>query len=272
MKTTFRNIAIIFTLAIATFPAYGWDARIHSTIAYIAESHLTPKAKKTLNEITADRSIVYYASWLDFYRKDMLVEYEDTDGKIQKGDIPHVVKVDEDGKVIIPKNREAISIINQSIENLKDYKNIDDSTRLASLQCIIHLVGDMHCPGHIRYADFDKNSVDKKYDKTKVLYKKKKCSMHSIWDGKLINEVTPGGVIDLAYLVERSSKKEMKSLQAGTPEQWGQETADNSTDLWYIHEGDTITNKYFLQHRDFAFSQIEKAGLRLAKVLNDLFN
>lgn len=271
MKTP-KNLAIIIILAVMTIPSYGWSGRVHSAIAHIAESHMTPKARKTVDEILDGKSIIYYASWLDFYRKDMLVEFENKDGEIKKGSIPHVIKVDENGEMIIKRNSEAISVINQSIDNLKDYKNLDDSTRLASLQCIIHLVGDMHCPGHVRYADFDKNSVDKKYDKTSVIYNKKKISMHNVWDARLIDVTTPGGVYDLAYLIDRASKKEIKAMQEGTPEEWGKETAERSKDLWYIKDGEKITKNYFLEHRDFAFEQIEKAGLRLAKVLNDLFN
>ena len=272
MKQTLKNLVIIFILTIITIPSFGWGGHAHSTIAFIAEKHLTPKAKKNLDKILDGKSIVYYASWLDYYRKEMLVEYTTEEGEVKKRDISHAIKIDNDGNVIIQKNREAISVINQSTENLKDYKNLDDSTRLASLQCIIHLVGDMHCPGHVRYADFDKNSVDKQYDNTKVLYNKKKINMHSVWDSRIINETTAGGVYDLAHLVDRVSKKEIKEIQEGTPEEWGKETADRSKNVWYIKDGETITKKYFLEQRDFAYEQIEKAGLRLAKVLNDLFN
>lgn len=271
MNTALKRLAICFALVLMVIPSFGWGSRAHSTIAYIAESHMTPKAKKTVSEILDGKSIVYYASWLDFYRKDMLVEYVNENGETKKGTIPHAIRVDENGVITVNKNRDAISVINQSIENLKDWKNLDDSTRLASLQCIIHLVGDMHCPGHVRYADFDKNSTDKKYDKTKVMYGKKKISMHNVWDSRVIDDITPGGVYDLAYLIDNASKKEIKAIQKGTPEQWGQETADASKGLWYIPEGEKITRNYFLEHRDFAFEQIEKAGLRLAKVLNDLF-
>lgn len=271
MKTTLKRTAISLILVLMALPLFSWNGRIHATIAHIAENHMTPKAKKAVSEILDGRSIIYYASWLDQYRQEMLIEYTTEEGKIKRGTIPHVIKVGLDGKIIVKDNTEGISIINKSIENLKDYKNVDDSTRIASLQCIIHLVGDMHCPGHVRYADYDKNSAYKKYDKTKVVYKKKITTMHNIWDSKVVDELTPGGVGDLAYLIDRLSKKEIKEIQKGTPEEWGQEIADDSKHLWYICDGDKITKKYFLENRDFAYRQIEKAGLRLAKVLNDLF-
>lgn len=272
MKTLLKYLVIVFALSLMSTPSYGWGRRVHSAIAYIAEDHLTPKAKKTVNEILDGKSIVYYASWLDDYRKQMKMDHRNEAGELIKmGEIPHSFKVGKDGKVYLTYNRDGIDVINKSVEKLKNYKDLDDSTRLASLQCIIHLVGDIHCPGHVRYADFDGDSVDKKYDKAKVLYGKKKVRMHSVWDTMVVDETTSGGVYDLAYVVDRASKKEIKSIQMGTPLDWGQETADVSKNLWYIHDGQKITKKYFLENRELAFEQIQKAGLRLAKVLNDLF-
>lgn len=273
MKTTLKYLAIIFALALVTMPSYGWSRRVHSAIAYIAEQHLTPKAKKTVSEILEGKSLVYYGSWLDDYRKQMSVDYLDSEGNfVKKGEIPHIVRVGADGKVYTHKYKEGVSIIDKSIENLKDYKALDDSTRLGSMQCIIHLVGDIHCPAHIRYADADMESVDKKYDKTKVKFGKKSVRMHDVWDAKVVDQTTAGGVYDLAYLADRATKKEIREIQKGTALDWAQETADISKDLFYLNEGEKITKAYFLENRELAFELIQKAGLRMAKILNDLFD
>lgn len=270
MKTAFKYVAIIFALTLITAPAYSWNRRTHSTIAYIAEQHLTPKAQKAVNEILDGKSIVYYGSWLDDYRKQMTVDYTDDKGNDKTGTISHVFITDED-KNPIHREHCAIYTINQSIEILKDYKNVDDSTRLAAMQCIIHLVGDIHCPAHVRYADRDKNSTDKKYDQTKVKQGEKNVKMHSIWDATLINNTTAGGVYDLAYLADRATKAEIKKIQAGTPYDWGKEVANETHHVWTLNEGDKIKFSYMLEHRELAIDLVEKAGLRLAKVLNDLF-
>ena len=122
MKTTFRHLAIIIALILVSAPSFGWGRRVHSTIAYIAESHLTPKAKKTLNELLDGKSIVYYASWLDDYRKEMLVEYTNKKGDLKNGTIPHAFKLDEEGNVIVKEGRNVFDIINKSIENLENIK------------------------------------------------------------------------------------------------------------------------------------------------------
>lgn len=270
MKTALKQVAIIFALTLITVPSFGWNRRTHSAIAYIAEQHLTPKAKKAVNEILEGKSMVYYGSWLDDYRKQMVVEYTDDAGNKKTGTISHAFLTDEE---MNPVKREhcAINTINESIEILKEYKNVDDSTRLAAMQCIIHLVGDIHCPAHVRYADHDRQSSDKKYDGTKVTYGKKTVKMHSIWDAILINDTSAGGVYDLAYLADRATKAEIKEIQSGTPYDWGKEVAQRTHHVWTMKDGDRLGFSYLLEHRELAIDQIQRAGLRLAKVMNDLF-
>lgn len=271
MKTTLKHLAMIIVLIFVTIPSFGWARRVHSAIAYIAEQHLTPKAKKTVDEILDGKSMVYYGSWLDDYRKQMTITYTNDKGEVKTRTIPHKFKVDKEHNVIRQENREAINIICKSIEILEDYKNVDDSTRLAAMQCLIHLVGDIHCPGHVSYGDADKESTDKKYDATNVIYGDKKVRMHSIWDSKVVDYTTAGGVYDLAYLADRATKKEIKEIQKGTPYDWGQEIVDRTSCVWTVCEGDKLSFAYMLQHRELALDQIQRAGLRLAKVMNDLF-
>lgn len=272
MKTTLKHLAVIIALILVTVPSFGWGRRVHSAISYIAEQHLTPKAKKTVDEILDGKSMVYYGSWLDDYRKQMTIEYTNDNGEVKTRTIPHSFKTDKENNVIKQENREAISIICKSIAILEDYKNVDDSTRLAAMQCLIHLVGDIHCPAHVKYGDFDKESAYKRYDATKVIYGKNKARMHSIWDSKVIDYTTAGGVYDLAYLADRASKKEIKEIQKGTPYDWGQDVVDRTACVWTVCEGDKLPFSYMLQHRELALDQIQRAGLRLAKVMNDLFN
>ena len=61
--------ALLFAL-IAASSAVAWDSRGHSTVAYLAERHLTPRAKANIERYINGKSIVYYASWMDYNRTD----------------------------------------------------------------------------------------------------------------------------------------------------------------------------------------------------------
>lgn len=127
--------------------------KVHAAIAHIAEQHLTPKAKKTVDQILEGKNMAYYAAWPDFYRKEMTVNHIDENGKVVKKMIPHTFKTDANCVPLRIHHGEALDFICESIDTLKDWKNIDDSTRLAAMQLLIHLIGDIHCPAHMRIGE-----------------------------------------------------------------------------------------------------------------------
>ena len=59
-------------------PVFGWGREGHETIAKIAERNLTKRAKKRIEKYLGGHSVVYYAKWMDEYRKTP--EYAFTDG------------------------------------------------------------------------------------------------------------------------------------------------------------------------------------------------
>ena len=72
---------LILLLCSALFhsgPVFGWGREGHETIAKIAERNLTKRAKKRIEKYLGGHSIVYYAKWMDEYRKTP--EYAFTDG------------------------------------------------------------------------------------------------------------------------------------------------------------------------------------------------
>ena len=273
MKQTMKKINLLLSLVLLlgiSLDAQAWGRREHAAVAYIAEQHLTPEAKATVNEILGGRTMVYYASWLDTYKKEMMLKidkpYKDT-GKCERT-IPHTFKVTKNLKPRYQKYHEGLYIIEQSIEQLKDYRNLDDSTRMTAMQCLIHLVGDVHCPGHVIFAD----GRDKGIGKFDVTFFKKKTTMHKIWDSGFMNEAICGGVMDMAYMVDRANEKQIAEIQAGTVRDWGQDIIDRTKDMiWDVEEDAALGKDYLTKYRDLGFDQIQRAGLRLAKVMNDLF-
>jgi hypothetical protein len=59
MKQIFRNLIVIIAMVLITVPSFGWGRRVHAAIAYIAEQNLTPKAKKTVDEILEGKTMSY---------------------------------------------------------------------------------------------------------------------------------------------------------------------------------------------------------------------
>ena len=69
-----RFILILFLLLAAReIRAFGLAG--HAAIACIAEHHLTPRARTNIMRYTDHRSIVYYASWMDEWRRSKGYEF-----------------------------------------------------------------------------------------------------------------------------------------------------------------------------------------------------
>ena len=135
----------------AALPSQAWDRTRHDAIAYIAECNLTPRAKRNIARYL-DHSIVYYASWMDKYR--------DTP---EFRNVEHVSYVDA-GMQLVDTLRKGktncVVELMRAVDRLKDYRNMSDSLVRLNLMYVIHIVGDMHCPSHVKYAGCKSGRAD----------------------------------------------------------------------------------------------------------------
>ncbi len=266
-----KILLLITILALGSAVEAGaWGKRNHAAIAYIAEQHMTPKAKKKVYELLDGQSMVGFASHLDYYKKEMMMKVRPPHtyhGKSERT-IPHVFRVDSSLQSKRWYAHENLSVIEESMENLKDYKNLDDSTRTQDILNLIHLVGDIHCPAHMIYDD--NRDRDKGY--FNVTFKGKQYRFHNIWDQMVIDYTFAGGVEDLAYLADTYSKKEIKEVQSGTIWDWGTDIAARTHHIFDVESDSELSPYYMYDNAYLALDQIARAGYRLAKVMNDLFD
>lgn len=259
----------------ATQNLFAWGRLGHAAVARIAEEHLTKKAKANLDDYLGGESIVYYASWLDDYKPQMLVDlgYDPVEGD-RMHQLPHTFSVDAEGEVV-PGNRwpgtdeylaNCLYYIEESADLLKNHiRELDDSTRLARIQLIVHCVGDMHCPAHIRYPG---NTTIGYY---KVVYFGREMRYHTIWDTDIVVRPHPWSFSDLAWLLDRYTEREQAEITAGTLCDWGRESAAASRSIYDVQAGHAIAHDFIKKYKPLAESQLAKAGYRLAAVLNDVF-
>lgn len=260
MKKILLMLAVAMTLSATK--AFAWDSRGHSTIAYIAERHLTPRAKANIEKYTGERSIAYYASWMDKNRHSK--GYEMTH-------VWHVdywtdaLRHDENGNPLPPAS---VSQVKRVIEEMPDFRALDDSTVNINIKYLVHLVGDMHCPVHVDFPRHRSKNVN-------VLGKKTR--FHKLWDGGITaikhNGMSP---MMLAAELDTFDAQEIAAVQAGTPDDWYAE-ATKATDKAFAllpKDKDAVltTENYFNDAIVIVDTQIRKAGYRLAYILNSIFD
>ena len=254
--TLFFLFAIMFLYA--NDNEFIWGQTGHRVVGEIAYKNLTKKAKRNLekllkgeglalistyaDEIRSDRKYSEFASWHYVNFKDG--ETYETSKKNPKGDIIQGIK----------KCQEIISNPNASKED-----------KIFYLKLLVHLIGDMHQPLHAgRGEDRGGNSI-------KVKWFRGNTNLHSVWDTKMIESYNMT-YTELTSNLNKFSKNQRKAIQQGSVLDWVNETRVITMKVYNSAKADeNLSYRYMYDHFDTVKVQLQKGGLRLAKVLNDLF-
>lgn len=254
-----KNLLLLLAaLLIGGGTAMGWGRTGHDAIAAIAECNLTPRAKKTLSKYLDNRSIVYYSSWMDEVR--YTPPYRHTSAW-------HGALIDAQGAYLPSERGDAVACVEDAVQKLRDYRHLDDSTVRVSIKFLVHLLGDMHCPSHTKgpeYKDFEFFLEEKKY------------AFHSFWDSPVLELNHRWGFSEYAAQLNRATRAQKRSIAGGTPRQWVEQSyADCRVMHEWLREGERYDRKQskvlLMQAQQIADRQVEHAGYRLARILNELF-
>ena len=289
-KTLFVALVSASFLLLNITQASAWGQIGHSTIAQVAQDHLTPKAKKALDKYLDGMPLAILGSDADIYRGQWTVDLgfiptnpddarvsfvKDFDFSTPLNISPwsHSITVDENFKCYPTDNLNGAYINNAAYyvknlsEKLKDAENMDPYERYKAIAIIIHLVGDMHCPMHIVYLP--KNTVKGHYF---VEWKGKQYDMHVMWDGSIFDAYYKWSFLDMAYLVDTASEKEIKEITKGDIYDYAESSARDS---WPVVDqykaGDKVPRSYATDIRPVLFSQLRNGGYRLAAIFNEIF-
>ena len=285
---TFTSVIILF---IKIFPSAAWGQLGHSTIAQVAQNHLTPAASQALDKYLDGLKLAIIASDADVYRGKWTVDLgfiptnpDDARVSFVKGfdfttplnisPWSHSITVDMDFNCYPTDNLDGAYINNAayyidklSAELKRDAENMNPYERYKAIALIVHLMGDMHCPMHIVYLPV--NTVKGHYF---VEWKGKKHDMHVMWDGTLWDEYYDWSFSDMAYLVDTASYGEIARITEGTVYDYAENSA---RDCWPIvsaySDGDILPRSYATDVRPLLFSQLRNGGYRLAALFNEIF-
>lgn len=270
-----KRIIITLCLLIMCCTAQGWGRKGHATIARIAEMHLTKTTQKRIAEIMHGEPISGYASYADDHKGKLLVDmgFDPVGGDPRVNTQPHTFEANMDFEPFRGINdngryvKNCIHFIEKYAQDLKHYKELDDSTAFTELVLLVHFVGDMHCPEHIRY-----NPEDMTIGYYKVNFRGEDIRYHTIWDDMIIEIKHPWSFSDLAHMFDSASKEEIAEITKGGPYDWGRDVARCCWVTHQIKPGDVLTMDWYYDQLPLMRSQLRKAGYRLAKELNMIFD
>ena len=252
-------------------PAGAWGQLGHRTIAVIAEASLTPAAREFVANKLGSVSMAAVASWADSVTKDPRYP-----GSIwyHFEKMPDGVSYLDNLRALPDRQRSkggAVAAILVANDVLRDPR-ASARAQAVALKFLVHLVGDLHQPLHTGRPE-DKGGVS-----IKLEWFGTPMSLHRVWDSGLIltghPDLFPAGICTRAaslvyaeYLARQFVGKRIATEM--NVEGWLDESrAIRPAAYEPIYLTDQA--QYQAKHLEEIDGRIYAAGLRLARMLNDI--
>jgi nuclease S1 len=243
-------------------PVYSWGVTGHSLVARLAAARLTPSAAAAVARILGpDATLSGISSWADEIRNERretgpwhYVDIQITDAHLD------MQRDCADSNCVLAKIKEFEGI-------LKDQTAAPEK-RKEALMFLVHFIGDMHQPLHC--ADHH----DKGGNDVKLTFFDRQTNLHSLWDSGLIARMGPEDAL-FTELNQNLTPKRTKKFAKGKLKSWAEQSHREAQlvvygDLPKAQPGTSITiaEAYQESAAPVVKEQLERAGARLAKVLN----
>ena len=259
----FTYIFLLVFIMLISQQAYSWGVLGHRVVGEIAQQHLTKKAKKELRKLIGSETLAWWSNWPDFIKSDSTWNhaspwhYVDLPGNMPKE------KFIEDLKKLPGKN--LYTQIQATMAELQD-RSLSLEKRRTALFFLIHLIGDLHQPLHVdRDEDAGGNRIV-------VYWFDKKTNLHSLWDSMLI-EFQQYSYTEYAALLDIAGKEQINAWQNSSLEEWFYESHEISDKIYAATPNESkLSYRYNFQFQKIMENQLLKGGIRLAAILNQVFD
>jgi hypothetical protein len=282
------NRALVPMLAIyalsASPTAFAWGDEGHEIVAAIARGYLTPQVQQKVDQLLAAdqdsltaHDMLAEATWADRYRNShketgewhyVDIELDHPDLKAACFDFPTPGALASRG----PAHDCVVNKISEFTQELANPATPAEE-RLLALKFLLHLVGDMHQPLH------DSDNHDKGANCVLLnLGGLRQVNLHSYWDTVVLQGLVDDPKAVAGTLTRRITPENKTSWEKGDAQAWALEGfALAQTTVYTLGSKPGCTSDrspyslppgYDQAARELATVQLEKAGVRLAAVLN----
>jgi len=241
-----------------------WGVTGHRVVGEIAQSYLSSSAKKAIADILGNESLAMASNWGDFIKSDSTFNY------LNRWHYVNLVKgltMDQvAGKLEQDTTHNLYNRINFLVAELKR-KDIDIAMKQMYLRLLIHFIGDLHQPLHVgRPEDLGGNRI-------KVQWFNEPTNLHSIWDEKL-PEFQRLSYTEYARSINFTTKKQRKEWQNSSLSTWFFESYQIAQGLYdeIAQPDQKLSYRYNFDHLETMNQQMLKGGVRLAGILNEIFD
>ncbi|HUK39648.1 MAG TPA: S1/P1 nuclease [Candidatus Acidoferrales bacterium] len=266
-------IILIVCFLLFPLPSWAFHRVGHEVIGTLAQNRLRPKTVRGISEILgANENLASIAYWADEIRPErpetrpwhfinfpVRKEVKEVSEKQMQQYCPRedcvLAQIQIDARILTNSSRSK--------------KEKDEALRF-----LVHFIGDVHQPLHC--GDDDDRGGNEKL----IRFEGQETNLHNLWDGLIsLDESAENSKLLAAKLESEITPEKVRAWAEGNEISWCMESyhiAKNTIyknyqpgpqDLRQVNLG----REYYQRMRPIVEEQLKKAGVRLAKFLNDLF-
>jgi hypothetical protein len=234
-----------------------WDLG-HRIVARIAEQRLTAHTREAVRQILEGQSLADASVWADNIR-----QYRHDADPLHYVNIP-LSDTAYDPERHCPKGRCILAAIAADEQALSSPAS-SPVDRAEALRFLVHFIGDLHQPLHVA-DDHDRGG-----NQRTVYLAGDSTNLHKVWDGELLEHQ---GVTESEYLEmlrREMDTMDLAALERGTVVDWAMEGHRTAVEhAYHLRRNGRIGEAYIRENRPIIDHALIAAGVRLAKVLNDV--
>ncbi len=244
------------------FSSTAWGVLGHRIVGEIADSYLSPTAKKAIGKILGNESIAMASNWADFIKSDTSFNYLSPWHYVNLKAGMTMEEVD----AFLDKDTavDAYTKINFLVKELKN-KNLSADKKVFYLRLLIHIVGDVHQPMHVgRVEDLGGNLI-------KVSWFSTPSNLHRVWDEQLVN-FQQLSYTEYAASINFTTAAQRKAWQKQTVSDWIYESYRYAQKIYAdISPDEKLSYNYNFKFIATVNIQLLKGGVHLAGLLNEIY-
>ena len=251
-------LLVIISLNFTVYSSPNWGKTGHRTVGEIAHNYLPKKTLKKINKLLDNTSIAAVSVFGDDIKSDK---------KYDKYGTWHYVNLNGNKKYkeeAIEPEGDILQGIKSCILNIRSETTTKEEKAFA-LKMLIHLMGDLHMPLHVG------NVSDKGGNTIKVKWFGENSNLHRVWDSDMIDDYQMS-YTELADNNLILSETRIKEIEKGTLLDWISESRQLALSVYDgVQQDEKLGYKYSYENFPTLQKQLQKGGVRLALVLNEVF-
>ncbi|TDG37644.1 S1/P1 Nuclease [Pedobacter changchengzhani] len=262
IKKKIKVSLIVGLLAYLPIQANAWGTIGHRVVGEIADSYLKTKTRKAVQDILGYETLAMCANWGDFIKSDSSYNY-----MYNWHFVNFPAGLNKEGVFNILETEKSPNIYNKIIDLtavLKKSSSTMTEKRLA-LRMLVHLAGDLCQPMHVARKD------DMGGNRVSVMWFNEKSNLHRVWDEQLIG-YQQLSYTEYAKAINHPSAIEFSNWQNTSLKDCIYESYQVCNKIYDNTKPDSkLGYRYNFEWVDTLNQQLLKGGVRLAKMLNDIY-